>query len=287
MSKALRRLMRPSKLLLIMAGVLAVSAATALAATIHSPATGNWSVIGTTGSDTIDQTTSTATANDTIIGLGGSDSITVGNGNNIIEADGSCPPGYQNTVTAFPGNSVYCSIDQIASSHTDTIKAGNGNNLILGGGYKNSITAGNGINLIYAGGANSNSVTVGNGSDLVIGGAGPNTITAGNGNDVIWAGSSGDTISVGTGTSFIYAVNGKVDHITCAAGNHAIVYADKIDVVKGCKTVITGGSDPTPPPFGSAVKPAVRLHAAQQRYAKSRHHVKKHSKKVKKHSRKG
>jgi Ca2+-binding RTX toxin-like protein len=275
----MRRLTKPGTLLLVTVIVVVASAATALAATIHSPSTGNWSVIGTPAADTIDQTTSTATANDTILGLGGNDSITVGNGNNIIEADGSCPPGDQKTVTPFPGNAAYCSIDQISSSHTDTIKAGNGTDLILGGGYKNTITAGNGTDLVYAGGANSNSVTVGNGSDLVIGGAGPNTITAGNGNDLIWAGSSGDTINVGTGSSFIYAINKKVDHITCAAGNRAIVYADKNDVVKGCRTVITSGSDPAPPPFGSVVQPAVRLHAAQTRYARSHHKAKRHSSK--------
>lgn len=288
MSKAMRRLMKPRTLLLTTV-ILAVSAATAVAAVITGPPTGNWTLIGTTGNDTISGTN----GNYTILGLGGNDTISVGSGNNFIEADGKCPPGDQNTVTPSPGNAVYCSPYQITSPHTDTISAGNGNNVIIGGGYSNIISAGNGANAIYAGGQHSNTVSSGNGPNLIVGGSGPNTISVGNANvncggsgkppcaDVVFAGGGPDTISVGSGTSLIFAQNGQVDHIFCAPGNHATVYADKNDVVKGCKTVIT-----SPPPRAYATAPAMGtpLSSSARDRAIKTHSTKKHSKRAKNHA---
>lgn len=272
MSKAMRRLARPRTLLLTTV-ILAVSAAAAVAATITAPPTGNWTLIDTTGNDTI----SGSGGNYTILGLGGNDTISVGGGNNFIEADGKCPPGDQDTVTPSPGNSVYCEADQITTPHTDTISVGNGNNVIIGGGYANTISAGNGDNAIYAGGQHSNTISAGNGPNLIVGGSGPNTISVGNANvncggngqvpcaDVVFAGGGPDTISVGSGTSLVLAQNGQVDHITCAKGNNATVYADKKDVVKGCKTVITSPAPAalaTPPAIGTGMK-ALDRHAKQ------------------------
>ncbi|HUA47176.1 MAG TPA: calcium-binding protein [Solirubrobacteraceae bacterium] len=262
--------------LLLAIGILAVTAASASAATINSPSTGSWSVIGTTGNDTITQSSTTATANDIIIGLGGNDSITVGNGTNLIEADGKCPAGDQDTVTPAPGDSVYCSLDQITTSHTDTITAGNGSNIILGGGYKNTIKAGNGSNAIYGGGVNSNTITVGSGSNLIVCGSGTNSVTTGNGTELIYCDNgSASTISVGSGTSTIFAQNGQKDTITCAKGNNATVYADPQDKVTGCKTVITKNApfgQASPPPPGTSSKAAIRRYDTAKAHAAKKHH---------------
>lgn len=284
MSLAIGRLARPRTLALTI-GVLAASVASASAATITENGAGDWTLIGTPNSDTI----TGGNGNYDVIGLGassnGTDRITVGNGNNFLEADGSCPKGYQDTVTPGYGPVAYCQIDQYSNAHTDIIAAGSGNNLILGGGYKNTITVGNGNNIIYAGGANSNSVTAGNGANLIIGGSGPNTITAGSGANVIYAGGGPDTIKVGSGTLVIYAQNGKTDHITCGAKNNTTVYADTSDVVTGCAHVVTAaaGSAATPPPFGTSVRRHPWGHV--RRATPAKHKTAKHKKASTKRSR--
>jgi Ca2+-binding RTX toxin-like protein len=289
LSKAMRRLMKPRTLLLATL-ILAVSAATAAAATITGPPSGNWTLIGTPGSDSI----SGANGNYTIIGLGGNDAINVGSGNNFIEADGSCPKGDQDSITPSPGNAVYCEADQITTSHSTTVNAGNGNNIVLGNGYgNNTINVGNGANAVYGGGSHSNTINAGNGPNLIVGGSGSNTINVGNANvncggsgqapcaDVVYAGGGPDTINVGSGTSLILAQNKQVDHITCAKGNNATVYADKNDVVKGCKTVITSPAPSAlaaPPAVGTPAKAAV----THSKSASSK--ARKHARKAAKHS---
>jgi Ca2+-binding RTX toxin-like protein len=269
--KARRRLGKPSVLLLTSV-ILGVSAASAIAASITNPhSSGNWTIIGTTGSDQI----SGGNANNTIIGLGGNDTISVGTGNNVIEGDGACSTG-QDSITPFPGNAVYCTIHQITSSHTDTISAGSGSNIIAGGGYQNTISVGSGPNTIYAGGSHSNTVSAGNGANTIVGGSGPNTISVGNGNDTIFAGGGPDTISTGTGGGTIYAQNGQIDHITCASSNSYTVYADKSDVVKNCKKVTTALHPVTAPAFTALI----RLHRGTTTTVKHTHkHVTKHRKK--------
>lgn len=284
----MRRLVKPRTLLLATL-ILAVSAATAAAAVITGPPSGNWTLIGMPGNDTI----SGANGNYTILGLGGNDTISVGNGNNYIEADGSCPKGDQDTVTPSPGNAVYCELDQITSAHSTTVSAGNGNNIILGNGYgNNTISVGNGANAIYGGGSHSNTISAGNGPNLIVGGSGPNTISVGNANvncggsgqtpceDLVYAGGGPDKISVGSGTSLVFAQNGQVDHITCAKGNNATVYADKNDVVNGCKTVIrtpAPSAEATPPAIGTPVKAADRRGKAHSSKAKTHSRKAKHS----------
>jgi Ca2+-binding RTX toxin-like protein len=300
LSKTIRRLIKPRTLLLTTA-ILAVFASTAVAATITGPATGNWTLIGTTGNDTI----SGSNGNYTILGLGGNDTISVsGNGNNFVEADGKCPAGDQDTITASPGNSVYCSLDQITSSHSDTISVpGSGNNIILGGGYSNTISAGNGANAIYGGGVNSNTISAGNGPNAIVGGSGPNTISVGNANvdcggsgqapceDAVFGGSGPDTISVGSGISVVVDQNNQVNHITCAKSNNATVYTNTKSIVKGCKTVYTSdpSAEPTAPTTGTPVTAALKamVRHSKQHPTKAKKHstkAKKHSTKAKKHS---
>lgn len=199
-------------------GVFAVAVPAAYAARV----TGNGTLVGTTGSDTI----TAGNGNDTIWGLGGLDLITAGNGNDVIDGNGMCLAGtqsgdYPNGLPAAD----YCSHGQIPGlGNSDVIIAGNGNDTIFGGGGDNAITVGGGDNTIFGGPL----------SDVIIAGNGTNTIHLGTGSSY-----TGSIVLVGTGGGTIYAQNGVEDFIICGSKNTYTVYADKgVDSVTGCKTVI-------------------------------------------------
>ena len=220
---ALRR-----KTLALSVVILAVAAPVAYAITL----TGDGTLVGTTGSDTI----AAGNGNDTVWGLGGQDTISAGNGRDVIEGNGSCPKGVQ------PGDypnglpvGQYCEHGVIpGKGNGDTISAGNGPDVVYGGGGRNTIA-------------------VGNGNDTIYGGPLGDTIAAGSGNDMIslgkGSGYAGSTVHVGSGSGVIEAQNGMKDTIACAARNNYTVYADKgIDVVQGCATVLYSPE----PPFNPA-----------------------------------
>jgi len=210
---ALRR-----KTLALSVVILAVAAPVAYAITL----TGDGTLVGTTGSDTI----AAGNGNDTVWGLGGQDTISAGNGRDVIEGNGSCPKGVQ------PGDypnglpvGQYCE-----------------HGVIPGKGNGDTISAGNGSDVVYGGGGH-NTIAVGNGNDTIYGGPLGDTIAAGSGKDTISLGTAsgygGSTVHVSSGSGVIDAQNGVKDTIVCAAGNHYTVYADKrIDVVQGCATVL-------------------------------------------------
>jgi len=225
--RALSVVIRRKTIVLAVAGVFAVAAPAAYAAKV----TGDGTLVGTTGSDTL----SAGNGNDTIWGLGGLDLITAGNGNDVIDGNGMCPAGLQSG--DYPNglpSADYCTHGQIpGSGNSDAITAGNGNDTIFGGG---------GFNLI----------TVGGGTDTIFGGPLSDVILAGNGGDTIHLGSgskyTGSVVAVGSGSGTIFAQNGVKDFISCAGKNNYTVFADKgVDSVSGCKTVIF-----TPAPSAAA-----------------------------------
>jgi Ca2+-binding RTX toxin-like protein len=189
--------------------LLAVTAAVAVAATINGT-NGNDKLIGTTAADTING----FAGNDIILGLAGNDKITDGNGNDLVFGDGKCPPG-----TTDPS---YCSVAETSSDGSDNITVGNGTDAVFGQGGNDTIT-------------------VGSGADAIDGGSGNDTINGGSGVDAIFPESGNDTVNTATGTvSVVFAQDGQKDTINCK-GN-TTVFADRIDVTKGCTKVIYPGS---------------------------------------------
>ncbi len=112
--------------------------------------------------------------NFTVLTGAGADTLTVGDGNNIIEA----------------------------GSGANTITAGNGQNNITGGVNADTITAGNGGNVID-GGDGTNAITSGLGADIILSGTGADTIIAGGGNDVITVRGGSDSVGGGDGNDVL------------------------------------------------------------------------------------
>jgi len=198
--------------------VIAIAAAVGAApAALAASLSGDGTIVGTSGQDSI----TAGNGDDTIWGLGGGDHIKAGNGNDVIDADGNCPPGVGSGVypDGLPAGE-YCEHGPFAESATATISAGNGNDVVYGGGGPNNIKLGNGADTVY-GGLRTDNIAVGRGIDFIQNGAGPDTIKTG---------------AHGGGT--IYANNGKRDFVTCATPNSYTVYATNRAVVKGCARVI-------------------------------------------------
>jgi VCBS repeat-containing protein len=139
-----------------------------------------------------------------------------------------------------------------ASLGNVTVKGGNGNDAVIGGG-NDTITLGNGN--VWVIGGTSEKVTVGNGNDTISVGA-TSTISAGNGNDSITAGSSSkvtvgngnDTVTVGDNSTII-AGNGN-DTLTAGANS-------TISAGNGNDTLSAGaGSTETTKKYG-VVSPAL------------------------------
>jgi Ca2+-binding RTX toxin-like protein len=197
----------------IAVAVLAIAAPAALAASL----VGDGTIVGTAGQDFI----TAGNGNDTIWGLGGGDQIKAGMGNDMIDADGACPDGVQSGdyPNGLPSGD-YCEHGQFPESATASITAGNGNDVVYGGGGPNNIKLGNGSDTVY-GGLSTDNITVGGGTDTVENGIGADNIKTGAG---------------GGGT--IYANNGQRDLVTCAKPNSYTVYATTTAVVKGCAHVV-------------------------------------------------
>ena len=108
--------------------------------------------------------------NFTVLTGSGADTLTVGNGDNIINA----------------------------GSGANTITAGNGVNSITGGSGADTITAGDGGNFIDAGNG-TNTITSGGGNDVILTGTGADTIVSGGGADTITLRGGSDNVKSGAG----------------------------------------------------------------------------------------
>jgi hypothetical protein len=216
------------KVVAITVAILALTAGVALAASVS----GNGTLVGTPGSDTINA----GNADDTVWGLGapagGSDTINAGNGNDQIDAGGNCPMNDQGQdfPNGLPGTDKCEHGNQQGQNGQSTINVGRGNNTVWGAGGHNTINVGAGTNTIYAGPM----------GDVIN--------TGSNGNETVWLcgtitalpclSGSADSTTVNFGTSDaggIHANNGHKDTINCKQDGSMMVWADKgLDQVNGC-----------------------------------------------------
>ena len=195
----------------------------------------------------------------TVDNLADGATVTLGNGNNVLDTTGSA--GLVN-VTAGTGTDVIST-----GAGDDVIDVGAGGSTVDAGEGNNQVTAGAGADTVNTG-AGDDIINVGAGGSVIFAGGGNNTITAaegfdtvivGNGNNTIDVGNGGSTITAGTGSNIITAGDG-VDTITVSgngsgfnvistgAGNDNITVSgggvgDKITAGTGAdRIVITGES---------------------------------------------
>jgi Ca2+-binding RTX toxin-like protein len=110
------------------------------------------------------------------------------------------------------------------------IDAGEGNNVVSGGGGNDEIFAGNGNNLI-SGGAGDDTIVTGNGNNLLSGDDGNDFIGAGAGSDIVFGGNGDDQIIAGDGNNFVDAGAGD-DYIGTGEGNDTIIGGSGNDILQ-------------------------------------------------------
>jgi Ca2+-binding RTX toxin-like protein len=185
---------------------------------------------------------------------GGSDVITAGTGRNIVGAGHG-----GDTVTTLGGDdliigdngrftfaggvlaeAVTTDVDS-STGGDDTLAAGDGNNVVLGGVGNDTITTGAGDDVII--GDNGVAQYDGAGAlalvevrDPLL--AGNDTIDAGDGNDVVLGGSGGDTITGGAGNDVLLGDGGTA---TFAGGSLTMVVGDS--GTGGADTIYGGGGN--------------------------------------------
>ena len=133
------------------------------------------------------------------------------------------------------------------------IDAGEGDNVVFGGGGNDEIFAGSGSNLI-SGGAGDDTIVAGDGNNLLSGDDGNDFIGAGAGDDIVYGGNGNDQIIVGDGDNFVDAGAGDDyigtgegnDTINAGTGNDIIQAGDGDDVLNGGAGIdLVSGDDST------------------------------------------
>lgn len=200
------------------------------------------------GNDTI----TTGAADDVAIGGDGNDSVTSGAGSDTVIAD-----------RGRIDNQTYSSRrDKISSTHgdvspgADTVTAGEGDNVVLGGGGADTVTSGSGLDLIlgdegditYQAGSTRLDEVSSTDTDAT---AGADTITAAAGNNIVVAGAYDDTVTTTGGNDLVLADEGTATYKTDSTQLGSLVTTkidggagvDDIAVGDGNNTVIAGGND--------------------------------------------
>ncbi|HEX2649809.1 MAG TPA: DUF4347 domain-containing protein [Burkholderiales bacterium] len=203
-------------------------------------------------------TTAASGGNDTIaagdgrnyvIGGVGADGITSGAGNDVVLGD--------NGVVNFTNAGVITDANatELGLGGIDTIDAGGGHNVIIGGAQGDTVTSGAGNDVIigdngrltFAAGVLAEAVT----TDTTDATGGNDTITAGDGNNVVLAGVGDDHVTTGGGNDVVIGDNGIAQFD--AAGLVSMVEArdplrigdDTINAGDGNDVVIGGGGADT------------------------------------------
>jgi len=214
-----------------------------------SAGVGNDLVIGDNGEANYDAAGVITAVTTTQISLGGNDSIDAGEGDNIIlggfGADTLIAGAGNDKLIGDNGFSAYTAgiVAQFCSSDTsattggiDSIAAGDGDNLILGGLGGDTISAGAGNDLVIGDNGEANYdaagvITAVTTTQISLGGN--DTIDAGEGDNIILGGFGGDALSAGDGDDVILGDNGNLAYV---AG--LLSQAQTIDV-----SAATGGDD--------------------------------------------
>ncbi len=203
------------------------------------------------GEDTI---TVNGTGGNVIFGGSDADAITVnGSGSNIVfgdNGDASFTAGVLTkietigeTAAAMGGaSSVELATGGTIYGGDDTIKVGDGNNVIVGGLGADTITAGNGNSIVLGDSGTAifdpnsgNLVTIYStyggapfGGSMDTGTSGNDAITVGNGNNVVLGGAGSDTIVIGAGSDVVLGDDGQINYT-----NGALTSVISIDGVLG------------------------------------------------------
>lgn len=205
---------------------------------------------------------------DILLGGFGADTLSAGEGNNIVLGDDG-QIDYARSLRAPVGTAgadadpfdmdLIESLSTSANGAADTITAGSGDDLIIGGRFGDTIDAGEGENLVIGDhgrvtASSSNGpnliggqpVTLGLVETMAFDDGGDDTITTGSGDDIILGGFGGDTIIAGDGNNLILGDDGQVDYTRNdrAPGDQgANSDAGNIDLVESLSTTSGGGVD--------------------------------------------
>ncbi|AMO23846.1 hypothetical protein UC35_14410 [Ramlibacter tataouinensis] len=168
----------------------------------------------------------------TVLTGSGNDSVTMGIGDATVNVGNG-----DNDVYATEGGDV-------------TVTAGSGDDFVQIGtsGSTDTVFAGEGDNVVYSYGDVAN-VVAGSGDDYVLA-VGNATINVGDGDNEVWSFGDTATIRTGSGSDFVYVASGAVSDIDTGAGDDTIEFAaggltasDKIEGGAGDKdTLIANGS---------------------------------------------
>ncbi|WP_283206900.1 calcium-binding protein, partial [Methylorubrum podarium] len=203
-----------------------------------------------------DDTIDAGDGDNVVLGGFGSDTITAGAGADIVLGD--------NGLATFrtDGKRILVRTTDVEIGAADTIAAGDGDNLVLGGIEADTITTGTGADVIL-GDLGSVSYDAAGllaqilSTDTGLGGG--DTITAGDGSDTILGGFGSDAITAGNGSKTVLGDSGQLDY---AAGvptliqtlTPAVGAADTIRLGNGRKLVLGGaGNDLIDGQSGDAV----------------------------------
>jgi len=174
-------------------------------------------VLGYAGDDTIDA--HVTPLNNTLFGGAGNDSIIGGAGFNQVNGNQGDDTivGHSQAGDWLLGGQGNDSIDASASSGNNIINGNLGNDTIIGGSGADSLRGGQGDDVIHAGSGN-DWITGDLGNNTIYGGQGLDTFRAGSGHDQINGWHAGDQLQVAGGGTWTSAqVNGDV-HIIFSTG---------------------------------------------------------------------
>ncbi|WP_238256933.1 beta strand repeat-containing protein, partial [Methylorubrum podarium] len=171
-----------------------------------------------------------------VFGGVGADDITTGAGLDIILGD-------DGTATFAQGKLVRVSTKNESVAGDDTIRAGDGDNVVLGGSGSDAITTGIGADLVFGDNGAVDFVDGVRREALSerVGGGGRDTISTGAGADLILGGLGGDTIDAGKLDSDDDIVFGDNAHITFDAQGR-VTLAETVDPTLGGDDEIQAGA---------------------------------------------